>query len=44
MHASVRDICSNGVAVMATAHNVIQRSNATWESPKKERKLSGGCH
>ncbi len=42
MHASVRDIvaycnsdiCSNGIAVMAIAPNVIPRSEATWESPK----------
>ncbi len=26
--------CSNGIAVMATASNVIQRSKATWESSK----------
>ena len=42
MHEFVRDIvalgnsdiCSNGVAVMATASNVIPRSKATWESHK----------
>ena len=26
--------CSNGIAVMAIAPNVIPRSKATWESPK----------
>ena len=26
--------CSNGIAVMAIAPNVIPRSEATWESPK----------
>lgn len=36
--------CSNCAEVMTTAPNVIPRSKATWESPKKTRKHSGGCH
>lgn len=36
--------CSNCAEVMTTAPNVIPRSKATWESPKKKRKHSGGCH
>ena len=35
---------SNGAEATAIAPNVIPRSKATWESPKKKRKHSGDCH
>ena len=36
--------CSNCAEVMTTAPNVIPRSKATWESPKKKQKPFDDCH